>query len=188
MHELSNKLTTWLYCHIPWRWDPLFLQWYDSLCTFWRKISQQKPSPQKSRFSYFNIQKRSHTLVELSSSHTWPYHKICHVLCFRIRTGTLFYYSPRDGINEKNSWVNKVATARITHTDRNSTAAGVVKITISPRKIKTMDGRLQWIRCRETQGKFWYNWASGSLNWGDYSTKHHPTYITNRKEWKLQEF
>ena len=48
----------------------------------------------------------------------------------------------------------------------NSAAAGVVNNTIVPRKLKTMDRRLQWLRCREEQGQFWYYWASGSLNWG----------------------
>ena len=56
----------------------------------------------------------------------------------------------------------------------NSAAAGVVNNTIVPRKLKTMDRRLHWLRCREGQGKFRYHWASGNLNWVDYSTKHHP--------------
>ena len=56
----------------------------------------------------------------------------------------------------------------------NSAAAGVVNNTIVPRKLKKMDRRLHWLRCREAQGRFRYYWASGNLNWGDYSTKHHP--------------
>ena len=59
------------------------------------------------------------------------------------------------------------------HTD-SSAAAGVLNNTIVPRKIKTMDRRLHWLRCREAQDQFRYYWESGSLNWGDYSTKHHP--------------
>ena len=56
----------------------------------------------------------------------------------------------------------------------NSAAAGVVNNTIVPIKLKTMDCRLHWLRCREAQGQFRYYWASGNLNWGYYSTKHHP--------------
>ena len=56
----------------------------------------------------------------------------------------------------------------------NSAAAGVVNNTIVPKKLKTMDRRLHWIRFRESQGQFRYYWASGNLNCGDYSTKHHP--------------
>ena len=37
-----------------------------------------------------------------------------------------------------------------------------------------MDRRLHWLRCREAQGQFRYYWASGNLNWGDYSKKYHP--------------
>ena len=48
------------------------------------------------------------------------------------------------------------------HTD-NSAAAGVVNNTIFPRKLKTMDRRLHWLRCREAPGQFHYYWASGSL-------------------------
>ena len=36
----------------------------------------------------------------------------------------------------------------------NSAAAGVVDNTIVPRKLKTMDRRLHWLRCREAQGQF----------------------------------
>ena len=56
----------------------------------------------------------------------------------------------------------------------NSAAAGVENTTIIPRKLKTMDHRLHWLRCREAQGQFQYYWESGNLNWGDYSTKHQP--------------
>ena len=69
----------------------------------------------------------------------------------------------------------------------NSATAGVVNNTILPRKIKTMDRRLHWLRCREAQGQFSYYWASGNLNWGYYSTKHHPPSITNKKECNLRE-
>ena len=61
----------------------------------------------------------------------------------------------------------------------NSAAARVVNNIIVPKKLKTMDRRLHWLRCREAQGQFRYYWASGNLNWGDYSTKHHPPYIMN---------
>ena len=57
----------------------------------------------------------------------------------------------------------------------NSAAAGVVNNIIVPRKLKTMDRRLHWLRSREAQGQFGRYWASGNLNWGGYSTKHHPT-------------
>ena len=55
----------------------------------------------------------------------------------------------------------------------NSAAAVVVNNTIVPRKLKTMDHRLHWLRYREAQDQFRYYWASENLNWGDYSTKHH---------------
>ena len=48
----------------------------------------------------------------------------------------------------------------------NSAAAGVVNNTILPRKLKTMDHHLHWLRCREAQCQFRYYWARGSLNWG----------------------
>ena len=56
----------------------------------------------------------------------------------------------------------------------NSAAVGVVNNTIVPIKLKTMDRRLYWLRCRNSQGQFRYYWAPGLLNWGDYSTKRHP--------------
>ena len=56
----------------------------------------------------------------------------------------------------------------------NSAADGLVNNTIVPRKLKTMDCRLHWLRCRESQGQFCYYWASGNLNWGGYSTTNHP--------------
>ena len=64
----------------------------------------------------------------------------------------------------------------------NSSAAEEVNNTIFPRKCKTMYRRLHCLRCRESQGQFRYYWASMGLNWGDYSTKHHPPpSIMNRK-------
>ena len=48
----------------------------------------------------------------------------------------------------------------------NSAAAGMVNNTIVPRKLKTMDRRLHWLRCIEARGQFRYYWVSGKLNWG----------------------
>ena len=56
----------------------------------------------------------------------------------------------------------------------NSATAVVVNNTIVPIKLKKMVRCLHWIRCRESQVQLQYYWASGNLNWGDYSTKHHP--------------
>ena len=64
----------------------------------------------------------------------------------------------------------------------NSTAAGVVNKTIIQRKIKSMDLRFHWLRCRKSQGNFRFYWPPGKLNWGDYSTNHHPPiYHTNHR-------
>ena len=52
----------------------------------------------------------------------------------------------------------------------NSVAAGVVNNTIVSRKLKAMDRRLYWLRCRNSQGQFRYYWAPGLLNWGNYIT------------------
>ena len=56
----------------------------------------------------------------------------------------------------------------------NSTAVGVVNKTIIQRKMKSMDMRFWWLRCREAQGQFRFYWDKGTNNWADYSTKHHP--------------
>ncbi len=56
----------------------------------------------------------------------------------------------------------------------NSTAAGIPNLTIIPCKTKSMDLRLWWLRCQESQQQFHYYWDKGSHNWTDYHTKHHP--------------
>ena len=64
----------------------------------------------------------------------------------------------------------------------NSSAAGVVNNDIVPSKLKKMERRLNWIRCREDQGQFRYYWASVSSNWGDYRTKYPPPPSLSRTE------
>ena len=54
----------------------------------------------------------------------------------------------------------------------NSTADGVVNNTIVAKRLKSMDLRLHWLRCRESQGQFCIFWAPGGENWADYYTKH----------------
>jgi hypothetical protein len=56
----------------------------------------------------------------------------------------------------------------------NSTAAGVTNKTIVPCQAKMMDMRLWWLRCHGSQDQFRYYWDTGSKNWADYHTKHHP--------------
>ena len=64
----------------------------------------------------------------------------------------------------------------------NSSATGVVNNIIVPIKLHTMDRRPHWLIFRETQGQFRYYWASGSLNWGDYITKHDPPPLSRIKK------
>ena len=48
-----------------------------------------------------------------------------------------------------------------------STAVGVYKQTIIPRKTKSMHMQLHWLRCRYSQYQFIYFWDLGYLNLGD---------------------
>jgi hypothetical protein len=57
----------------------------------------------------------------------------------------------------------------------NTTALGVVNNNVM-KKLKAMDMKYHWLRCRASQDQFrhyWANWASGKTNNGDYVTKHH---------------
>jgi hypothetical protein len=55
----------------------------------------------------------------------------------------------------------------------NSTACGIVNRTVKQQKSRAMDMRFYWIRDRSDQNHFYIFWAPGSLNLGDYFTKHH---------------
>lgn len=72
----------------------------------------------------------------------------------------------------------------------NTTALGVVGNNIVSKKLKSMDMRVNWLRCRVAQRQFRRYWKPGPTNLGDYSTKHHatvhhrtvrPTYLTPKK-------
>ena len=56
----------------------------------------------------------------------------------------------------------------------NTTAEGVVNNTIVAKKLKSVDLRLHWLRCREAKKQFLFYWDKGPNNWGDYHTKQHP--------------
>ena len=56
----------------------------------------------------------------------------------------------------------------------NFTAIGVTNKTIVAKRAKMMDMRLWWLQCRGSPKQFRYYWDTGSKNWADYSTKHHP--------------
>ena len=56
----------------------------------------------------------------------------------------------------------------------NYTAVGMTNCILIPRKPKSWDLRLNWLRCKEAQGQFRFYRDKGPNNNGDYSTKHHP--------------
>ena len=55
----------------------------------------------------------------------------------------------------------------------NTTALGVVNNNVL-KKLKAMDMRFHWLRCRKEQKQFRTYWRAGITNLGDYVTKHHP--------------
>ena len=56
----------------------------------------------------------------------------------------------------------------------NSTAEGVVNNKVQPKRMKPMDMRFHWLRCRMNQKQFRFHWRPGTTNLADYWTKHHP--------------
>ena len=55
----------------------------------------------------------------------------------------------------------------------NTTALGVVKKNIASKRLKSMDIKFHWPRCRIAQKQFRNYWQPGPTNLGDYVTKHH---------------
>ena len=71
----------------------------------------------------------------------------------------------------------------------NTTALGIVSNNIASKRLKSMDMKLHWLRCRASQSQFRHYWRPGPTNLGDYVTKHHAaihhravraTYLTPR--------
>ena len=58
----------------------------------------------------------------------------------------------------------------------NTTAAGIVNDTIKQNRSRTIDMRFHWVRDRASQKQFLIYWDKGSINMGDYFTKHHPSW------------
>ena len=56
----------------------------------------------------------------------------------------------------------------------NTTEEGVVNVTIVANKLKSMDLRFHWLRCREARNQFHFYLDKGPNNWANYSTKHQP--------------
>jgi hypothetical protein len=55
----------------------------------------------------------------------------------------------------------------------NTTALGVVNQNVM-KKLKSMDMKYHWLRCRISQEQFRHYWKDGKSNNADYVTKHHP--------------
>ena len=62
-----------------------------------------------------------------------------------------------------------------------STAVGMTNCTLIPRQSKFWYLRLNWLRCRESQGQFRIYWGKGPNNNLDYSTKRHPIIYHEKK-------
>jgi hypothetical protein len=64
----------------------------------------------------------------------------------------------------------------------NSTAEGVLNNRVQPKRMKSMDMRIQWLLCREAQSQFRFYWRPGKTNLADYFTKHHsPAHHRNTR-------
>ena len=70
-------------------------------------------------------------------------------------------------------------------TTDNTTACGLIKKTMIPKRDKSYDMRLNFLKCREAQNQFDLIFRKGTLNRADYHSKHNPThhYIRKRGEY-----
>ena len=76
----------------------------------------------------------------------------------------------------------------------NTTALGIVNKNIARKRLKSMNMKLHWLRCRIAQKQFRHYWQPGPTNLGDYVTKHHAaihhrevrgTYLTPKSKLNL---
>ena len=76
----------------------------------------------------------------------------------------------------------------------NTTAQGVVTNNTSSKRLKSMDLKLHWLRCRISHKQFRHYWQPGPNNLGDYVTKRHAgihhkafhgTYLTPKHKLEL---
>ena len=63
----------------------------------------------------------------------------------------------------------------------NSTAAGLINKTMTPKRVEVYDQRFNWLKCREAQKQFDLIWKSGKLNRADFHTKKHPIHVYKDK-------
>ena len=67
----------------------------------------------------------------------------------------------------------------------NTTAHGLIKKTMIPKRAKSYDMRFNFLKCREAQQQFDLIWKRGGVNRAEYHSKKHPTkhYIDKRSEY-----
>ena len=62
-----------------------------------------------------------------------------------------------------------------------TTACGIIKKTMIPKRAKSYDMRFNFLKCREAQNQFDLIWRKGALNRADYHSKRHPTHHSMKK-------
>ena len=144
------------------------------MCTFWCRVPQWEQGRQQIWSAYFSLWKQRYARWNGSVITLAKIIKFVMSSASKAELSAMFITAQEMvAIRQKSQEMKWLQPKYSIQTDK-STAAGVVNNAIVPRKLKTTDCHLHWLRCRESQGQFRYFWASGNLNWGDYSTKHHP--------------
>ena len=71
----------------------------------------------------------------------------------------------------------------------NTSAQGLIKGTMTPKKAKGYDMRAAWLKCRKAQKQLDLIWGPGKTNLGDYHTKTHPLheYVNKRGKYVLNQ-
>ena len=85
------------------------------------------------------------------------------------------YTNARKGVEERNilKEMGHPQPPTPVQTD-NSTAEGIINLRVQPKRTKAMDMRFHWLRDRGVnQKQFRFYWRPGTLQRGDYWTKHH---------------
>ena len=85
------------------------------------------------------------------------------------------YTNARKGVEERNilKEMGHPQPPTPVQTD-NSTAEGIINLRVQPKRTKAMDMRFHWLRNRGVnQKQFRFYWRPGTLQRGDYWTKHH---------------
>ncbi len=138
-------------------------------------VSIRKQCEEQGRWTFFHVKRHQHATQQWRSDDHFTNNQGSTILSGWSQSRSIIHQLPRSSTCKTCLRIPGTQTTTHSYANRQYNGIRSCQSKCDENKLKSMDMKYHWLRCRISQEQFRHYWKAGKTNLADYVTKHHPS-------------